>query len=151
MAFTLPVYEVEELGGGFCVAQSPVMMLQRNLINAAQAAEAIGAVAGIVPPHPGAGAELRKAEAAVKPRKFLRDESVVEVDIVGDEDAVSHERHQAVRHFSKHRCVPHHLIGNSGETSDAAGDGTLRIDKRVLLIDHLVVLNFHRADFSDAV
>jgi len=28
MAFALPVYEVEEGGGGFCVAQSPVMMLQ---------------------------------------------------------------------------------------------------------------------------
>ena len=27
MAFALPVDEVEKLGGGFCVAQSPVMML----------------------------------------------------------------------------------------------------------------------------
>ena len=28
IAFTLPVYEVKELGGGFCVTQRPVMVLQ---------------------------------------------------------------------------------------------------------------------------
>ena len=38
------------------------------------------------------------------------EETVVEIDVVGDEDTVAHELHEAVRHFREYRRIADPLV-----------------------------------------
>src|SRR5437667_3014367 len=96
-------------------------------------------------------AEFGETEAPLEPLIFLRDETVIEVHVVRDKDAVSHELHEAVRYFRKHRRIAHHRIGDTGQLRDSRRDGTLRVDQGMPLIDYLVVADLDRANLGNAV
>jgi hypothetical protein len=57
---------------------------------------------GVASTHSGDGAQLRKPEAALEPFVLITDEAKVEIDVVGDEDPVAHEPHEAVRDFGEY-------------------------------------------------
>lgn len=69
-------------------------------------------------PHSDARAQLRKAEAPFEPFVLVRQKAAIEVHVVGDEDAVAHERHQAVRDLVEHGGAPNHLVGDPGQLHD---------------------------------
>ena len=72
----------------------------------------------VIASHARAGAELRKPEATLKPRVLLRDEAVVEIDVMRDEDAVAHKANEAIRHFRKDWRVMHRFVRYACEPCD---------------------------------
>src|SRR4051812_23644155 len=110
-----------------------MMIVERDAIYFAKLAKPIGLVSRIAPPHSGARAELWEPEAPRDPFEFVGHETVVEADIMGDENAVPHELHETVRYLREQRCVPNHFVRDAGQLNDLCGNGTLRIDKRMPL------------------
>jgi hypothetical protein len=51
------------------------------------------------------GAQLLKPKTATEPFIFAANETIVEIDVVGDEHPVAHEPHKAVRDFGEYRRV----------------------------------------------
>ena len=79
-------------------------------IEHAEFPKAIRLMPGITPTHSRDGAKLWKPKAATEPFIFMADESVVEIDVVGDEYPVAHELHKAVRDFREYRRIANHLV-----------------------------------------
>ena len=123
------------------IAQGPMVSLKLDPIEFAEFSKAIGLMPGITPTHSCAGAKLRKTEPALKPFVFMADEAVVEIDVVGDEDAVAHESHESVRDLGEHRRIADHLIRDAGEPRYSCRNGPLRIYQRMPFVDDLMVAN----------
>src|ERR1700712_676962 len=102
----------------------------------------------ISPTHSCDGAQLRKTKAALKPFIFVADETVVEIDVVGDEDPVGHEVHEAICDFGEYRRIADHLIRDVRDLRYSCRNGPLRIQQGMPLIDDLMIADLHRADFS---
>ena len=102
---------------------------------------------GIAPTHSCDGAQLRKTKAALEPFIFVADETVVEIDVVGDEDTVAHEPHEAVRDFREYRRIANHLVRDVRDLRYSCRNGPLRIQQGMPFVDDLMVANLYRADF----
>jgi hypothetical protein len=94
---------------------------------------------------------FREAEAPFEALVLVRDETVIEIHVVGDEDAVIHKSQEAVSDFRKDWRVPNHVIGDACKSRNLRRNEPLRIDERVPLIDHLMVSDLNSADFSYTV
>ena len=81
----------------------------------------------------------------------MRNETVIIIHIVGDEDPVIHEMHEAVGHFGKQWCLSNHVVCDAGELHDLGGYGPLRVEQGVSLPDDLMISDFDRSDFCNAV
>ena len=68
------------------IAQRTVVRFKFDPIKRAQFPKTIRFVPGKAPTHSCDGAQLRKTKATLEPFIFITDESVVEIDVVGDED-----------------------------------------------------------------
>src|SRR4051812_39456347 len=108
-------------------------------------------MARIMPAHPRAGAEFGETETALKALIFLRDEAVVEIDVMGDEDAVAHELQEAFCDLGEGRRTAYHGIRNARQPHDLCGNGTHGIYKGVPFADDFMATHFDRADFGDAI
>jgi hypothetical protein len=95
-----------------------MMLFQVNAVSLAKIAKAVRLMAGITPPHSGAGTKLREAEAPFETLVFVRDETVVEIDAMGDKYPATHELHEAVSYLRKHRRSPHHVRIDSRQAGD---------------------------------
>src|ERR1700755_1620873 len=91
---------------------------ERYAVDFAKLPESVGLVSRIAPPHPRTRAELRKSEAPPDSLRFVGDKTVVEADIVGDEDAVSHELQERVGDLCEQRRVANHFVRDAGELDD---------------------------------
>ena len=127
------------------------MVLQFDVERLRELAKSVGLVTRITPAHAGTGAQLRKAKAALKALIFCGDEAIIEIDVVGDEDTVTHELHEAIRHLHEQWRVSHHIIGDTGERDYPGRNRPLEIEKGVPLPNNLVVADLDDADFGDAV
>ena len=94
------------------------MVFERDGVNLAEVAEAVGTMARIVPSHSRARTEFWEVEAPFEPGIFLRQEAVVEVDVMREEDAVAHEVQEAARHLGEERSIPHHVIRDARQLHD---------------------------------
>src|SRR4051794_26088283 len=65
-----------------------MMIVERDAIYLAKLPKSVGLVSRIAPSHSRARAELRESEAPRDPFEFVSHETVVEADIMGDENAV---------------------------------------------------------------
>jgi hypothetical protein len=92
------------------IAQRAVVGLEFDPIELAQLPKTIRFMPGVASTHSGDGAQLRKPEAALEPFVLITDEAKVEIDVVGDEDPVAHEPHEAVRDFGEYRRIANHLV-----------------------------------------
>src|SRR4051795_3947280 len=92
------------------IAQRTVVRFKFDPIEHAEFPKAIRLMPGITPTHSRDGAKLWKPKAATEPFIFKADESVVEIDVVGDEYPVAHELHKAVRDFREYRRIANHLV-----------------------------------------
>src|SRR3954452_24911904 len=128
-----------------------MMIGERDAIYLAKLPKSVGLVSRIAPSHSGARAELGKSEAPRDPFEFVGHETVVEADIMGDENAVPHKLHESVRYLREQGCVPNHFVRDAGQLNDLCRNGTLRIDERMPLVDDTVIANLHRADLGDAI
>src|SRR4051812_14529241 len=102
-----------------------MMIVERDAIYLAKLPKSVGLVSRIAPPHSGARAELRESEAPRDPFEFVGHETIVEADIMGDENAVPHELHEIVRYLSEQRCVPNHFVRDAGQLNDLCGNGSV--------------------------
>lgn len=124
------------------------MRLEFDPIKLAQFPETVGFVSRVAPTHSGDGAQLRKPESAIEPFVFTAYEAIVEIDVVGDEDSVTHEPHEAVRDLSEYRRTADHLVRDAGDLRYLGRDGPLRIHQGMPLVDDLMVADLDRADFG---
>src|SRR5437868_3203481 len=108
--FTLLIDEIEKEACRTGIAQGPVVRFELDPIELAEFSKAIGLMPRISPTHSCDGAQLRKTKAALKPFIFVADETVVEIDVVGDEDTVAHKPHEAVRDLGEYRRAADHLV-----------------------------------------
>lgn len=58
---------------------------------------------GVTPAHSCNGAQFREFEAPLQPFIFVADETIVEIDVVSDEDTIAHEPHEAVGDLREQR------------------------------------------------
>lgn len=107
---TLFVDEVQQPGRGPSVGERTMVVFELDTVDRAQLSEPVRFVPGISTPHPHASAQLRKAKAPFKPFVLTRQEAVIEVHVVGDEDPVAHECHEAVGDFVEQGRIPNHLV-----------------------------------------
>src|SRR3954464_931314 len=128
-----------------------MMIVERDAIYLAKLPKSVGLVSRKAPPHSGACAELGESEAPRDPFEFVGHETVVEADIMGDENAVPHELYESVRYLREQRCAPNHFVRDAGQLNDLCGNGALRIDQRMPLVDDAVIANLHRTDLGDAI
>src|SRR3954470_5432994 len=128
-----------------------MMIVERDAIYLAKFRKSVGLVSRIAASHSGARAELGESEAPRDPFEFVGHETVVEADIMGDENAVPHELYESVRYLREQRCAPNHFVRDAGQLNDLCGNGTLRIDERMPLVDDTVIAKLHRADLGDAI
>src|SRR5215210_4793283 len=105
----------------------------------------------VMPAHACTSAEFGETETPLEPLIFLRDEAVIEAHVVRDKDAVAHELQEAVRYFGKHRRIAHHRIGDAGQLRDPCGDGALRVDQGMPLINDLVIADLDRTNLGNTV
>ena len=108
-------------------------------------------MAWIAPAHSRASAELREAKTSFQALVFVSDESVVEIDAMGDKYPVTHELHEAVSYLCKHRRSPHHVRINSRQPGDVGRYRALGIDERMPLGNDFVIANFYGADLCNTV
>src|SRR3954452_21171151 len=106
-----------------------MMIVERYAVYFAKLPKSVGFVSRIAPSHSGARTQLGKSEAPRDPIEFVDHETVVEADIMGDENTVRHKVHESVRHLGEHRCVPNHFVRDAGQLNDLCRNGTLRIDE----------------------
>src|SRR4051794_26490121 len=100
-----------------------MMIVERDTIYLAKLPKSVGLVSRIAPPHSGARAELRESEAPRDPIEFVGHETVVEADVMGDENAVPHELHETVGYLREQGCVPNHFVRDAGQLNDLCGKG----------------------------
>src|SRR6478736_5434106 len=112
-----------------------MMIVEFNSVDLAELSESIRPMPRIPSAHPRARAELRRPETSLQSFEFMGDEAVVEVHVVGDEDAVSHEVHEAVGHFREQWRAAHHLVRDAGQLNDLCRDVALGIEQTVPLAD----------------
>src|SRR3954468_10022385 len=108
-------------------------------------------MAGIASSHSGAGAKLRVAKRSVETTELVSDKAIVKVDVVGDENTVTHELKKAVSHRRENRGVANHLVRDAREPHDICRNGTLGIEQGVPLVDDLMIADLDRANLCNAV
>ena len=78
-------------------------------------------MAGITSPHSRAGAKLREAEAPFETFVFVGDEPLIKIDAMRDKYPATHELHEAISYFRKHRRSLHHVRIDSRQPGDVGG------------------------------
>jgi hypothetical protein len=145
--FPLLIDEIQKVTSRTSIAQRTVVRIKIDPIEFAEISKAIGLMPGVTPTHSCDGAQLRKPEAALEPLIFVADKSVVEIDVVSDENSVAHEPHEAVGDFGKYRRTTHHLVRDARDLRYLRRNGPLWIQQGMPLVDDLVVANLHGTDF----
>ena len=79
----------------------------------------------------------------------LRQKAHVKFGVMGRQGPVPHPVQEVIQRRLLARGVRHHGIGDAGQLHNVAGDGTSRIDKGVVLIDHHTLLQYHSTDFGN--
>jgi hypothetical protein len=114
-ALPLEIHEIQKVISRPRIAQRTVMRLEFDPVKLAQFSETVRLVSGIAPTHAGDGAQLRKPEAAIESFVLMAYEAVIEIDVVSDEDPVTHEPHEAVRDLGEYRRTADHLVRDAGD------------------------------------
>ena len=104
----LLVQTPESLRRRFRIAKRTMVLLERDIVSAAQRRKAVGPVSRVETPHRRTSTQLRITERPADPAKFGGNESVVELNIVGDEYGILHERFQFLGYVTKIRRVLDH-------------------------------------------